>query len=123
MNGSKEKFSIKKRIGSFRFAWEGFKCFIRSEHNAWIHIAATLAVIAFGVYYKISRTEWTAVCIAVALVFSAEMLNTAIEKLCDVVMPQQHESIKRIKDISAAAVLLCSVIACIIGLLIFLPKI
>lgn len=123
MSGSKEKFSIKRRIGSFRFAWEGFKYFITSEHNAWIHIAVTLAVIGFGTYCKISRMEWIAVCIAIAFVFSAEILNTAIEKLCDIVMPQQHESIKHIKDISAAAVLLCSVIACIIGLLIFLPKI
>lgn len=123
MNDSKEKFSIKRRIGSFRFAWEGFKRFIRSEHNTWIHIAVTLAVIGFGAYYKISRMEWVAVCIAIALVFSAEILNTAIEKLCDVVMPEKNESIKHIKDISAAAVLLCAVIACVIGLLIFLPEI
>jgi len=123
MNNGKEKFSIKRRIGSFRFAWEGFMRFIRSEHNAWVHIAATLVVIGFGAYYKISETEWIAVCIAIALVFSAEMLNTAIEKLCDIVMPEKNESIKHVKDISAAAVLLCAVIACIIGLLIFLPKI
>lgn len=123
MNNTKEKFSFKKRMKSFRFAFNGLKWFLQGEHNAWIHCVATLMVIGFAVYYKISRVEWIAICIVVAMVFCSEILNTTIEKLCDIVSPQKSESIKHIKDMSAAAVLICTIAACIIGIIIFLPKI
>ncbi|HEY0299377.1 MAG TPA: diacylglycerol kinase family protein [Arachidicoccus sp.] len=122
MKNSSEKFSIKKRIASFRYAYEGLRFFIATEHNARIHLAATIAVIVFGLCYKISKMQWIVVCVVVALVFAMEMVNTAIEKLCDFVAPEKHEIIKQIKDISAAAVLISAVAALITALIIFLPK-
>ena len=123
MRNRQENFSIKKRLKSFVFAFNGLKVFILTEHNAWMHLAATLVVTVFGVYYRISKKEWIAVCVVIGLVFSMEMINTAIEKLCDVVSPEKRDSIKIVKDISAAAVLLSAVVAVVVGLIIFLPKI
>ncbi|ANI89270.1 diacylglycerol kinase [Arachidicoccus ginsenosidimutans] len=120
---SKEKFSFKKRLASFRFAFNGLKLFIKTEHNAWIHIAATLVAIGFGAMFKISKTEWIEIFIVIGFVFSMEIINAAIERLCDFIYPDEHEIIKQIKDISAAAVLVSALVALIVGVIIFLPKI
>lgn len=123
MKEEKEKFSLKKRAASFCFAFRGIKTLLQSEHNAWIHLVASILVICFGFYFKISSHEWIAVCFAVGFVFSMEIVNTAFEKLCNFVSPEKHELIKQIKDLAAGAVLVSAIIALIIGLIIFLPKI
>ena len=76
-----------------------------------------------GFYFHISPAEWTITGASIAIVLSAEMLNTAIEKLCDLVQPEVHPQIKIIKDLAAAAVLWLSIGSAIAGLVIFLPKI
>ena len=118
-----QKFSWRGRLKSFVYAYEGLTWFFRREHNAWIHAFITLAVLLASLIFKISKLEFIAVLIAIALVLVAEMCNTAIEKIMDHLSPAQNPAVKAIKDIAAAAVLLAAIIAAIIGLLIFIPKI
>lgn len=117
------KFSIKKRLESFRFAFAGLRLLIRFEHNARIHVVAATLVIVAGLLLHISSTEWLAAIFCIALVLALEAVNSAIEKLADVVSPGKNEQIGQVKDLAAAAVLLAAVGAFIIGLLIFIPKI
>lgn len=120
---TKEPFSIKARLKSFTYAFQGWKVLIRHEHNARIHLAAAIIAIIAGVILKISSLEWIIIVLAIALVFAAEAFNSAIEYLCNFVSPQYHELIKKIKDLSALAVLFIAAGALISGLIIFLPKI
>jgi len=118
-----QKFSIRKRIESFGFAFNGLKILIRDEHNSWIHLFAVFCVIIAGVFFKISVSEWISVVFAFGFVIALEIVNSAIENIADFVSPERHEMIKKIKDLAAAAVLLAAITAFIIGLIIFLPKI
>ena len=110
-------------IKSFAFACNGIKnCFV-SEPNFRIHILATVFVAFFGFLFKISAAEWIAVIFCIAFVTVMEMINTAIEKLCDVVHKEIHPAIKKVKDITAGAVLISAVFSLITAGIIFLPKI
>ncbi|MFN4811351.1 MAG: diacylglycerol kinase family protein [Bacteroidota bacterium] len=120
---SDRPFSIQARLKSFVYAFEGVMYFIKHEAQALIHLIAIVAVIGAGYWFNISLTEWIAVIFAIGIVVSAEMLNTAIEKLTDMVSPQINEQAKIVKDLAAGAVLIASLTAFIIGLIIFLPKI
>jgi diacylglycerol kinase len=120
---NKKKFKIGDRLMSFKFAFNGVRIMFANEHNAWIHSAAALLVIIAGIILKISPTEWVAVSIAAGLVFTSEAINTSIEKLADFVSPEKHISIKEVKDLAAAGVLISSITALVIGLFVFLPKI
>ena len=113
---------LKKRIDSFRYAFEGIFDLFRSEVNAYIHLAAAFAAIAAGFYFSISTTEWCLIIFAIVLVISAEAFNTAIELLTNLVSPDYHILAKRTKDLAAAAVLVLAIGAAVVGLLIFLPK-
>ena len=118
----KEPFSLRARMASFRNAWKGLSVFVRQEHNAWIHLSMTVLVILAGVLFRISTSEWIAVVFAIGLVISAEAINSAIERLADVVQPNRDERIRDVKDICAGAVLVCAMTAFVIGLIVFLPK-
>ena len=118
----KEPFSLRARMASFRNAWKGLSVFVRQEHNAWIHLSMTVLVILAGVLFRISTYEWIAVVFAIGLVISAEAINSAIERLANVVQPDRDERIRDVKDISAGAVLVCARTAFVIGLIVFLPK-
>jgi len=118
-----EKFSIAKRLKSFTYAFAGLKVLFKEEHNAWIHLFATVCVVVAGILLKISVLEWVAVVFAIGLVFSFEIVNTSVENIADFICPEWDERIKRIKDLAAAAVLFSAITAAIVGLLIFLPKI
>lgn len=115
-------FSIRDRLKSFKYAFNGFKVLFRSEHNARIHLFFAILACIFGVLLDISASEWVAILILIALVIGAEILNTCIEKLCDYISPDWHEQIKIIKDLAAAAVLFAVIIAIVCGAIIFLPK-
>lgn len=118
-----QKFSISKRIKSFRFAFNGFKILIKEEHNARIHLFAAACALIAGFALKISIFEWIAIVFAIGFVITLEIINSAIENISDFISPEKHESIKKIKDLAAAGVLLSAVTALIIGLIIFIPKI
>ncbi|MEO5681920.1 MAG: diacylglycerol kinase family protein [Chitinophagaceae bacterium] len=117
----KEKFSLKQRARSFQFAFSGLYQFFTTQHNAIIHAVATGAVIALATIIHLPLSKFLFVIIAITLVWMAELFNTAIEQLCDMVCPQQHPQIKFIKDVSAAAVLVTAVMAFVTACIIFIP--
>ena len=119
---TKHRFSLAERIRSFGYAGSGLKWLLH-EHNTWIHLVATLCVVIVGLWVSLSLTEWAIAIILVGGVWIAEALNTAIERLCDYVMPQHHPAIGHIKDIAAAAVLIAAIVAVAGGLCIFVPAI
>ena len=110
-------------IKSFAFAWNGLKACFKSEPNFRIHVLLGILVVIFAILFNVSLVEWELLCLCIAIVLTAELLNTALEKLCDVVHKEQHPGIKKVKDISAGAVLVASAGCLITGLIIFLPKI
>lgn len=119
----KRIFSIRKRILSFKYAFNGLRILITEEPNAVLHALAAVCVLLLGYFLHISVTEWIAVVFAVGLVITIEIINTAIENTADFISPGKHEMIRKIKDLSAAGVLISVITAIIIGLLVFVPKI
>lgn len=117
------KFSIKKRIKIFGYACAGLKVLFREEHNSWIHATATIFVVAAGFFFRISRIEWIAVLIVIGMVFSAEIINSSLERTADFVKAERDDRKRDIKDLGAAAVLVCAIIAALVGLIVFLPKV
>ncbi len=113
---------MKKRLQSFGYAGRGIWQVFRSETNMKIHVLIAVLVVIFGFYFQISIQEWIACLFCIGLVFSAEMINTAIENVVDLASPLHHELAGKAKDIAAGAVLICAIISAIIGLLIFIPK-
>lgn len=116
------KFTIAKRLQSFVHAFNGLKLLFRDEHNAKIQLAATILAVVLGFVLNISTTEWLVILLCFALVVSLELINSAIESLCDFVCPQKDVRIKIIKDLAAGAVLWGAMIVFIIGVVIFVPK-
>lgn len=114
---------MKKLFYSFGFAWNGIRYGISKELNLKIHCCATLLVTAAGFYFSISAVHWIALLCCMGLVLGMELINTAIEKLCDVIHPAKHPGIEKVKDIAAGAVLLSAIAAMACGLLIFIPEI
>src|SRR5258708_3482786 len=114
-------FQFTGRIRSFRYAFRGLFTMIASQHNAWLHSLATLAVILAGSLLRITREEWVLVILAIVSVWMAEALNTAFEFLCDVAQPDFHPLVAKAKDVAAAAVLIAALGALAIGGIVFLP--
>ncbi len=117
-----EIFSISKRVKSFSYAFNGLKILFQEEHNARIHLVAAFCVLVVGFVFKISNMEWIAVIFAIGLVFVLETINSVIENLADFISPEKNESIKKVKDLSAAAVLIGAITAAVVGLIVFIPK-
>jgi len=111
--------NLKKTLRSFRYAAEGLWGLFVYENNARFHLLAALAVSIAGWFFELNPTEWALIVIAIGGVWSAEAFNTALEKLCDMVQPEQDPRIKIIKDLAAAGVLITAGVAFIIALLIF----
>lgn len=104
------------------YALQGLLFALRTEWNMRFHLAAAVLVIYAGIWLHISSVEWLVLCICIGLIISFELMNSAIEQLCNMITQQIHPAIKNIKDISAAAVLVASVVSAVAGLFIFLPK-
>jgi len=116
-------FSISHRLRSFGYAFQGAKTLISSQHNAWIHAAATAGVVIAGIFYHVSRYEWALLVFAIAIVWMTEAMNTALEFLADEVSEEKRLRIGKAKDIAAFAVLLSAIASAIIGSIVFLPYI
>lgn len=117
------KIDIMKLIKSFAYALNGLKiCFV-TEPNFRIHTFLAIVAVIFGIAFHISAIEWITIGFCIAFVIAMEMLNTAIEKLCNVVHQELHPGIKKVKDIAAGAVLVSAIFSLITGLIIFLPKV
>ena len=114
-------FSLADRARSFCYAFAGLAYMLRSQHNAWLHLLATVAVCLAGWWFSLSAADWRWIVTAIALVWVAETMNTAFEYVCDVVSPEFHVSVARAKDIAAGAVLICAGCSALIGILTFWP--
>ncbi len=112
---------MQRLIKSFGYAVKGWRASLREQLNLKIMMVAGILVATLGFYFRISSIEWCIVLLAIGLVISLEIANTAIENLVDLVMPEYHEKAGRVKDLMAGAVLFASVIAAIVGLIIFVP--
>ncbi len=117
-----EKFSLKKRLKSFGYAFNGIATLLHDEHNSRIHVAIMTAVIIFGFALGLSSTEWCIVALCCGAVLMAEAMNSAIEAIADLVSPEYHPLIKKAKDVAAAGVLMMAIAAATVGIIIFLPK-
>ncbi|MEM9647918.1 MAG: diacylglycerol kinase family protein [Bacteroidota bacterium] len=117
----KEPFLI-NRIKSVGFAFKGLFLLLRTEASIKIQFVIALVVTGAGFYFEISKTEWMLQLFAIGMVMGIEGMNTAIEKLSDYVQPERDPKIGFIKDVSAGAVMVVSIIASIVGLIIYLPK-
>jgi diacylglycerol kinase len=112
---------LKSRAHSFRYAFVGWWYVIRTQRNAWIHAVVSVAVIAIAIWLKIDAHDWALIIIAIAMVWTAEFINTALEAVVDLASPEQHELAKVGKDVGASAVLIAAGSAAIIGFLILGP--
>lgn len=104
-------------------AANGIVDFFQTERNGKIQLFVASITIACGFVFKISADEWLAILMCIAAVFSLEMINTALEVVCDLISTEYHPSIKKIKDIAAGAVLVMASASIVIAAIIFLPKI
>jgi diacylglycerol kinase len=112
---------LNRLFKSYSYAVKGlFKTF-REEQNLKIQTLASLVVLILGIYFSISRTEWIVLTLVVCLVLTAEITNSAVERITDVLKPRINTYVKEIKDIMAAAVLMSSIAAVIVGVIIFWP--
>lgn len=113
---------LAQRLRSFRYAFRGIAILVLSQPNARIHLLATLAVTALGIWFQISGMEWTVLILTISLVLGLEALNTALEFLVDVISPGYHELAGKAKDVAAGAVLIAAAGSVAVGLIIFAPR-
>ena len=118
---SKKEFSVAERAKSFAHAGRGVKIFLRTTHNAWIHITILIIAIGLGIYFGITHIEWILLVLTAGLVLSAEAFNTAIEIDMNLTSPEYHPCARDTKDVAAGAVFISAVTAFIVGLGIFVP--
>lgn len=114
-----EKFSVAKRVKSFVHALRGVGIFLRTAHNAWIQFCLLAVFSLWGVYARLSETEWLFVVLTAGLVFVAEACNTAIEIDIDLTSPEFHPYARDTKDVAAGAVLIAALVAVVVGITIF----
>lgn len=113
---------IATRGHSFGNAFRGLSYVLRTQRNAWIHVAISLIVLALSAWLRIDPVEWAIVIVTIAIVFASEFFNTAIEAVVDLASPQKHPLAKVGKDVGAGAVLIAAIAAVFVGLLIFWPR-
>ncbi|MBS1626647.1 MAG: diacylglycerol kinase family protein [Bacteroidetes bacterium] len=109
-------------LKSVNNALNGIFFFFKKERNSKIQLSIALFIFLMCYYFNINKTEWLIVCLCITIVIGLEMINSAIEKLCDAIHPETHPLIKQAKDIAAGAVLWACIISGIIGAIIFFPK-
>jgi diacylglycerol kinase len=108
-------------LRSLRFAAHGIYHFFRRERNGQIQGVIALLVVAVGAILGVSRLEWIALLVCTGLVIGLEMLNSAIERVCNLHTTEFHPGIKIIKDVAAAAVLWSAIVSAVVGLIVFVP--
>jgi len=115
------KAFILSRVLSFRYAFSGWWYVIRTQRNAWIHALISLVVLVISAFLRLSLVEWAVIILTIALVWTAEFLNTALEAVVDLTSPEQHDLAKIGKDVGAAAVLIAAGASILVGLLVLGP--
>ncbi len=117
------KTKTKKLINSFKYAISGIGTSFKTERNMKIHIFVMILVIIAGIVFKVSSLDWIILVTMFGLVISAELFNTAIETVVDMITKEKNEKAKIAKDVAAGAVLVLAITSVIVGLIIFIPKI
>jgi len=112
---------ILRRLKAFRHAFAGWYYVLKTQENAWLHATATIVVVLMAAWLKIGSRDWAVLFLAIALVWTAEFLNTALEAVVDLASPMKHPLAKVGKDVGAAAVLIAALASVLIGLLILGP--
>jgi diacylglycerol kinase len=112
---------IQRRAKSFQYAFEGWWYVLSTQPNAWIHAAVSVGVIVVGMWLRIPARDWAILLLTFMVVWIGEFVNTAIEAVVDMTMPDPHPLAKVAKDVSAAAVLIAAAGAVLVGLLILGP--
>ena len=115
------RFSVAGRTKAFGYAIAGLAYVFKTAHAIWIQSAIAACAIAVGFYLHISASDWRWIALAIALVWTTEIMNTAVESVCDALHPEHHPLIGKAKDAAAGAVLLAGIGAVIIGIFTFWP--
>ncbi|MBO7602659.1 MAG: diacylglycerol kinase family protein [Bacteroidaceae bacterium] len=115
------RYNFKKQLKSFTFAWKGILTCAGHEQNITFHLVAAIVVVVAGFFFNITHTEWMVVMLCIGTVITAELFNSAIERLVDLVSPEWQKIAGEVKDIAAGAVLVTAITAAIVGLIVFLP--
>lgn len=117
-----KKTGIAARIASFGYAFKGIATLIKTQPNAKFHLIATIGITIGGFAFGITAEQWIYLSLAMAIVWVAEGLNTAIEFVVDLVSPDYHELAGKAKDVAAGAVLLAAIFAAVVGGIVFIPE-
>lgn len=120
VSGNLSKF-LRSRLASFRYAFSGWWYVIRTQANAWIHALASVVALGLAVWLRIGARDWAVIILAIAMVWTAEFLNSALEAVVDLASPGQHHLAQVGKDVGAAAVLIAALSSLLIGLLVLGP--
>lgn len=118
---TEKRSELYNRAKSFQYAFEGWWFVLRTQHNAWIHAVVTLAIVALGLWLGLPPRDWAVLILTFMAVWMAEFMNTAIEAVVDMTMPDIHPLAKVAKDVAAAAVLVGALGAVLVGLLLLGP--
>lgn len=111
------------RIKSFGYAFRGIGLLFKGQINIRIQLVAAIVAVLLGLLFPLSRNEWMAVILSIVTVLGAEVINTSIERLTDLVSPEFNREAGKVKDLAAAAVLIISIGALVVGIIVFLPPI
>lgn len=119
-NSLGEFFSSRQR--AFRYAFAGWGYVIRTQRNAWIHALASVAVIVMSIWLGLSAQDWAIIILTIAMVWMAEILNTALEAVVDLASNNEHHELAKVgKDVGAAAVLIAALASVVVGLFVLGP--
>jgi diacylglycerol kinase len=121
-DNEKKQFSFIARLKSSNHAFRGLFLFLRTGHNAWLQIVFSVLALYLGFLFHISKGEWLALVIVIGLTIIIEAINTAIEVDIDLTSPEYHPFARDTKDVAAGAVLLSGILAIVVSLIIFLPR-
>ena len=119
----KKQKGFKKFVNSFQYPIKGLRYAYRNEQNLAVDVGMAMIVVLAGFIFKISVIEWAILVLTIGLVIACELINTAIEATVDLVTEEYHPLAKVAKDTSAAAVFIFAIVAVVVGLIIFGPKI
>ncbi len=119
--GMQSPHRAKSRLSAFRYAFSGCWYVLRTQRNAWIHLAAMAMTVTLGLWLSLAPQDWATLFLAIGLVWTAEFINTGIEAIVDLASPEKHPLAQVGKDVGAAGVLIAALIAVLVGILILGP--
>jgi diacylglycerol kinase len=114
--------NLSRLLRSFAVGFQGLAHAVAHEQNLRIHCVIAVAVVGAGVWLGLATWEWIAVVLCIGMVIGAECMNTALERLADRVTTEHDPLIKQAKDCGSAAVLVLAMMAAVVGVVVFAPK-